>query len=170
MLAPSPRRGTGCGQAESRPACPSTTGAAHPAVRALHCLPGRHTSLYAHMTWKLWNVKKYVFQVGDSVAGVRGSPRRGTACRASGGRVAGRRAAWARSRLSPPYCSVTLPVSAGGCVRHTLNIQRADCGRGGSRGGCGVHAGTRGRGLCGALGLWAWGWVVRLWGCHFLTP
>lgn len=28
------------------------------------------------------------------------------------------------------YCSVTLPVSAGGSVHQTLNIQRADCGRG----------------------------------------
>lgn len=41
-------------------------------------------------------------------------------------------AAWASADGPVPcrYCSVTLPVSAGGSVHQTLNIQRADCGRG----------------------------------------
>ena len=47
------------------------------------------------------------------------------------------------------YCSVTLPVSAGGSIHQTLNIQRADCGRG--EAACGRH-GVR-RGAC------------RGWGC-----
>ena len=41
-------------------------------------------------------------------------------------------AAWASVDGPVPcrHCSVTLPVSAGGSVHQTLNIQRADCGRG----------------------------------------
>ena len=97
---------------------------------------------------KLWNVKKYVFQVGNSLAGGRGQHAHGAAqgtdrraavagrasvagCLVVGGRpVPGR------------YCSVTLPVSAGGSVHQTLNIQRADCGRG--EAACGRHGVHRG--------------------------
>lgn len=65
-------------------------------------------------------------------------------------------AAWASADGPVPcrYCSVTLPVSAGGSVHQTLNIQRADCGRGkvalwqawGPWGAGGGRSGARGSG------------------------
>lgn len=69
------------------------------------------------------------------------------------------------------YCSVTLPVSAGGSVHQTLNIQRADCGRGmAALWPAGVRAGASGaQGPCAGALAWGWG-VAWLWGCHFLTP
>lgn len=83
---------------------------------------------------KLWNVKKYVFQARNSLARLRGGPCLVGGCsgravdtgRASGGRPSG---GW---RCPRPcwHCSATLPVSAGGNARQTLNIQCADCGRG----------------------------------------
>lgn len=60
------------------------------------------------------------------------------------------------------YCSVTLPVSAGGSVHQTLNIQRADCGRGkAALWQAGSAWGREGLGVeCGRLGLGTWGGVA----------
>lgn len=53
------------------------------------------------------------------------------------------------------HCSVTLPVSAGGSVRQTLNIQRADCGRGEAAlwQARGPHRGTGAGAVWGRLGV-----------------
>lgn len=108
---------------------------------------------------ELWNVKKYVFQAGTLTEGPPGgrtdSQPTGQAA------AAGVRPPWQAAGASVagpvPYrhCSVTLPVSAGGDVQ-TLNIQRADCGRGkwpcGRRGvRCGGRGGL-GSGTEGACG------------------
>lgn len=102
-----------------------------------------------------------------TLAGARGPPRGQTdrqcgwgeawvaACLGVGGRPVPRR-----------HCSVTSPVSAGGSARQTLNIQRADCGRGEAAlrqawgpargmgaGGAGPWAGNTG---------WPWLWTSLL--------
>lgn len=80
-------------------------------------------------------------------------------------------AAWASVDGPVPYqhCSVTLPVSAGGGVHQTLNIQRADCGRGKV---APWQAWGPVRGLGGpGLGAWARKWRVPVaLGPHFQTP
>lgn len=114
---------------------------------------------------ELWNVKKYVFQVGTLTVGPPG--RRTDSQPAGQAAAAGVRPPWQAAGASVagpvPYrhCSVTLPVSAGGDVQ-TLNIQRADCGRGPVAGvGSGVGAG----------GAWAWKRRVPVaLGPHSRTP
>lgn len=112
---------------------------------------------------KLWNVKKYVFQVRNSLTGGRGqrvpvgSPGGQTGRQLWLGRASVASCLGVGGQPVPcRYCSVTLPVSAGGSVRQTLNIQRADCSRGdvarGRRGVPGGRAGAGGQGS-GALGI-----------------
>lgn len=123
---------------------------------------------------ELWNVKKYVFQVGNSHP--QGRPADRQTDSQPGRRLwLGRGPPWQAAGASVdspvPYrhCSVTLPVSAGGGVHQTLNIQRADCGRGKV---APWQAWGPVQGLGGPeQGAWAWEHRVPLaLGPHFQTP
>lgn len=101
---------------------------------------------------KLWNVKKYVFQARNSLARPRGGLCPVGGCSGREMDVQGHRGrlsvrGLAVSPSSASHCSATLPVSAGGSARQTLNIQCADCGRGRRPSGRpGVPSGASGAG------------------------
>lgn len=107
------------------------------------------------------------FRWGTLARGVaRGTDRRpaSRAAAAAGARPPWQ-AAWASADGPVPcrYCSVTLPVSAGGSVHQTLNIQRADCGRG-------KVALWQAWGPCGGGGLGGQVECPRLWGLTSAYP